>query len=336
MSINKDIPELIKAGVITEDTAERIQQFYSLRDGTSGNRLFIVFGVIGAILVGLGLILIIAHNWDELPRLTKTVFAFLPLIIGQGLCGFSLLWKKDSVAWRESSASFLFFSVGASISLISQIYNIPGNISSFMLTWMLLCLPLIYLMKSSVVSLLYLTGITFYACEIGYWTYPDTQSYIYWLLLILALPHYYLLYKEKSKSNFLLFHNWFIPISIIITLGTFANDTEELMFVAYFSLFGLFYLIGEVDFFAQQKPVNNSFNILGSLGTVVLLLTLSFDWFWESLISENFQFNKIISTSEFFVSTIVTLLAAGLLFVTQKGKAPTISSQWLLRLSYFF
>ncbi len=320
MSINKDLPELIKAGVITEDTALRIQDYYRNRNGSSVNRLFIVFGIIGAILVGLGIILIVAHNWDELTRSTKTMFAFVPLLIGQGLCGFSLIRKGDSVTWRESSAAFLYFSVGASISLISQIYNIPGNLSSFVLTWMLLSLPLVYLMKSSVVSLLYLTGVTYYACEIGYWTYPDTQSYLYWLLLILVLPHYYQLYKVKSKSNFLLFHNWFIPISIIITLGTLANDTEELMFIAYFSLFGLFYLIGEIDFFAQQKPVNNAFNILGSLGTIVLLLTLSFDWFWESLINENLQFNEVIVTAEFLVSSIITLLAAGLLYVTHKGK----------------
>ncbi len=321
MSIYKDINELIKAGVITDDTANRIQEYYGSRNGSSVNRLFIVFGVIGAILVGLGIILIIAHNWDELHRSTKTMFAFFPLILGQVLCGFSLIKNHHSIAWRESSAAFLFFAVGASISLISQVYNIPGNLSSFLLTWMLLCLPLIYLMKSSVVTLLYLTGITYFACETGYWTYPSTESYIYWLLLILALPHYYLLYKQEHKGNFLFFHNWFIPLSIIITLGTVAHSTEELMFIAYFSLFGMLYLIGEIDFFAQQKYINNAFNILGSLGTIVLLLALSFDWFWEALASEHLQFSAIIATPEFIVSTIITLIAAWLLYLTQKDKS---------------
>ncbi len=321
MGILKEIPELIKAEVITQETADRIQDYYKNKRSSSTNRLFIVFGILGAILVGLGIILIIAHNWDELSRATKTFFAFLPLFIGQLLCGFTLIKKQDSIAWRESSAAFLFFSVGASISLVSQVYNIPGNLSSFLLTWMLLCFPLIYVMKSSMVSLLYLIGITYYACETSYWSYPSSESYPYWVLLSLALPHYYLLYLKNPKSNFMIFHNWLIPLSVVITLGTVAQKTEELMFIAYFSLFGLFYLIGHKDFFIRQKSRNSGYKLLGSLGTIVLLLTLSFNWFWEDLRNSDLQLNEVISTPEFFASTILSLFAVGLLYVHLKDKA---------------
>lgn len=320
MSILKDIPELLKAEVITQETADRIQGYYKNKSGSSTNRLFIVFGIFGAILVGLGIILIIAHNWDKLSRTTKTFYAFLPLCIGQVLCGFALIKKQDSIAWRESATSFLFFSVGASISLVSQIYNIPGNLSSFLLTWMLLCFPLIYVMKSSVASLLYLIGITYYACETSYWSYLPSGSYLYWVLLLSALPHYYLLYKKKPIGNFMFFHNWMIPLSVVITLGTVANTMEELMFIAYISLFGLLYLIGDRDFFIHQKQGNNGYRILGSLGTIVLLLILSFDWFWEGLRGKDLQFNEVITAPEFFASAIASILAAGLLYVHQKNK----------------
>lgn len=321
MSIQKDLPELIKVGLISQDTADRIREYYDSRNGSSTNRLFIVFGIIGAILIGLGVILILAHNWDEFSRSVKTILAFLPLFIGQALCVFSLIKRQDSLAWRESSAAFLFFAIGASISLISQIYNIPGSLSSFLLTWMLLSLPVIYIMRSSILSLLYLVGITYYACESGYWTYPSSESYLYWLLLILALPHYYFLYRDKPASNFMIFHNWIVPLSVIITLGTVASSTEEFMFIAYISLFGLFYMIGETNFFSQQKTFNNGFGILGSLGTMVLLLTLSFDWFWESLRKHYIGFDKIIASPEFYAALIVTLLAAVLLYFTQKNKS---------------
>ena len=136
--MQKDIPELLKAGIITPETAEGIRQYYREKAGQSQNRLFIIFGILGAILVGLGVILIIAHNWDEFSRTLKTFFSFLPLLVGQFFCAFTLWRKNDSSAWRESSSAFLFFAVGASISLISQVYHIPGNISVFLLTWMLL------------------------------------------------------------------------------------------------------------------------------------------------------------------------------------------------------
>jgi len=100
--MKKDIPELVKAGVISAETADKIRAFYQEKEGQSNHRLFIVFGILGAILVGLGMVLIIAHNWDELSRMTKTGLAFLPLLLGQGLCGYALLSKQESVAWRES------------------------------------------------------------------------------------------------------------------------------------------------------------------------------------------------------------------------------------------
>jgi uncharacterized membrane protein len=65
MNILKELDELTKAQVISPESAENIRNYYKSKQEQSGNRLFIVFGILGAILVGLGLILIIAHNWDD-------------------------------------------------------------------------------------------------------------------------------------------------------------------------------------------------------------------------------------------------------------------------------
>lgn len=321
MSILKDIPELVQAGVISPETADRINSYYEQKKGQSTSRLFIVFGILGAVLVGLGAILIIAHNWDELSRTAKTTFAFLPLLAGQVICGFTLLKKQASITWRESGAAFLFFTVGACISLISQIYNIPGNLSSFLLTWMLLCLPLVYIMRSSITSLLYLIGITYYACETSYWSYPTSESYLYWLLLLGIVPHYYLLYQKRPSSNFMFFHNWLLPLSVIITLGTITKDADALMFVAYCSLFGVLYLIGELPFFTRQKLRNNSYKVLGSLGTIILLLLLSFDWFWEDLRDDNFILKEAMLSPELFTSLLLTVMAGGLIALRLKTKS---------------
>src|SRR5690554_5546108 len=161
MSLQKDIPELLKAGIISPETAEKIKQFYNSKESSSANRLLLVFGILGALLVGLGIILVIAHNWDELTRTTKSIFAFLPLLTAQIACAFVLGKKYDNVVWRESATTFLVLALGACISLISQIYHIPGNLSSFLLVWMLLVLPLLYVMQSATAALLYIVGITY-------------------------------------------------------------------------------------------------------------------------------------------------------------------------------
>ena len=339
MSLIKDIPELIEADVISQATADKIQNYYRNKGGQSTNQLFIVFGILGAILIGLGIILIISQNWNNLSRTSKTLFAFLPLLIGQFICGFILIKKQDSITWRESGTAFLFFAVGAVISLVSQIYNISGDFGSYLLIWMLLCLPLIYLMRSSITSLLYLVGITIYAIETGYSSYTSAESYVYWILLLAALPHYYLLYKKEPKSNFMIFHNWIIPLSLVITLGTIANKTDELMYIAYFSLFGLFYLVGDLDFFTQQRQKNNGSKILGTLGTIVLLLILSSDWFWKGLREKYFLFSEVTTTPEFIVAAILSLLAGTLFYLQQKNKTikdiELISSVFILFILIF-
>jgi len=326
MSLQKDLSELLQAKVITPDTAQDIEAYYESKKGQSTNRLFIVFGILGAILIGLGIILIVAHNWDKLPRTSKAILAFIPMLIGQAACIFTLLKKPESIAWRESASAFLFFSVGACMALISQIYNLPGELAPFLFIWMLLCLPVVYVMRSSITSLLYLIGITYYGVEHGYGRDVITEQYWYWLLLLAGLPYYYLLVKNKPNSNFTSFHHWMVPLSLIITLGTVAEETWPLMFIAYFSLFGLFYTVGSFRFLNDQKLINNGYKIIGALGTVFLLLTLSFNWFWKDLRLESLQLNEVLTTPEFIASALISLLAAGLIYLKQRESPDSLPS----------
>jgi uncharacterized membrane protein len=240
-------------------------------------------------LIGLGITLIFAHNWDDLSRSTKTIISFIPLLVGQFLCGYTILKKSESTAWRESSSVFLFLAIGTSISLISQIYNIPGKLSSFLITWMLLALPIVYLVRSSVVSLFYIIGISYYTLEVNFWSYPHEESQIYWLLFLLIVPYYSLLIKKHPSSNFTIFHHWIIPIAILSTFGTLGDKNEELMVFAYLILCGVFYIIGSIPVFQHQKWLSNGYLNLGSLGTVGILLFTSFKFYWKEIAENNYS-----------------------------------------------
>jgi len=322
MKLRKEITDLLAEGVIDQQTAERIEQYYLTKAGPPQSKLVIIFGILGSLLVGLGIVLILAHNWDELSRSIKTAIAFVPLLIGQIICGYTLLRQKDSTVWREAGSTFLILGIGACISLISQIYNIMGSLDGFLFTWIMLTIPVIYVMRSSAASLLYLTGITWYACETGYWSRSAHENYTYWAMLALALPHYYYLYKQKRESNFFTFHNWFVPLSIIICLGTIATQIEELMFISYMSLFGLLYLIGNIPGLREMKIRNNGYLILGSLGTVALLLGLSFDWFWKDLRGKDFGNQQWASSPEFIAAVVLSLAALILLLWLKKNQKP--------------
>lgn len=317
--ITNELEELLHANVVTTETAEKIREYFHQKKEENHNRLSSIFGILGAILVGLGIILVFAHNWDNLSRLTKIILSFLPLLVGQLLCGYSILKKSESTVWKETSSIFLFFAIGASISLVAQVYNIPGDLDSFIITWMLLSLPLVYLLQSSVVSLLYIAGITYYGCNANYFTYPSTHSFLFWLLLLGIAPHYYQLVKTNALSNFTLFHNWFISISIVICLGTIAHKNGHLLYLSYMSLFTIFYFIGKTSFFDKQKLKNNSFLIVGKLGILYLLLLYSFKWFWNKSFYKTDSISETLLSIEFITACALTLIAA-LLFYKKNSR----------------
>ena len=318
-AIEQNLDELLEKGVISESVAANIRAYYERKIEPSGsNHSLILFGVLGSLLVGLGLILIIAHNWDTLPRTVRVLIAFLPLLLTQGFCLYVFLKKPGNEYFRELSATLLFFALGAALALVSQIYHIPGELPSFLFTWGMLFLPILYLMRSSAGSLLFLILASFYGLVTGY-SYPSHPPYWYLAGMAGLMPHYSWLLRNRPRSNYTYFHNWLLPLSLTVILGSFSRHTEETMFLAYCSLFGCFYLIGNLPFFRQQKRRNSGYLILGAIGTIGVLLISSFSWMWKEL--EREPLNKIAFSPEFLAAILLTL-AGLLLLITLKRKIP--------------
>jgi uncharacterized membrane protein len=234
------------------------------------------------------------------------MLAFLPLLTGQLLCAWARWKKHNSAAWQESSTAFLFWGIGASIALISQIYHIPGDTGPFLLSWMLLCLPLIYLMKASATSLMFLGGITLYAMHVSDAS-QNVQDVYFWLLLTAHLPYYIRLVKEAPKGLLTLLHHWAYPLAILIALGTISHEHAEWMWIAYVSLLGLFALIGLNSRFHSLPWYFNSYSMLSKAGVALLLWILSFTWFWGDLRAMDSIRFWALSSVEWVVAAGITL-----------------------------
>ena len=307
--LKQELPKLIKEGVISEEIASKIEHYYNSQQTSSSNKLFTIFGIIGSLLVGLGIILILAHNWDDFSKPIKTTFAFIPLIVGQFIVGFSIIKKKSST-WLESSGVFLFFAVGSSISLVSQIYNIPGNLNSFLLGWLLLCLPLVYLLKSKSVFILCLLFSTIYACNLGYsFSSYNKTPWMYLFLLATLLPFYSTQIKDGLEKNTTIVFNWLFPLSIIISLGSFLNSGFKFSLLIYILLFGFLYNLGKLAVFKELKIRKNGFLFLGSLGLITTMLLASSQSFWGS----NFLLSNL-NNIDLGISIVIILATIFLLF----------------------
>jgi len=283
--ILKEINDLLTHQVISPETAQSIRDYYQQKETQGSNRLIVVFGILGSLLVSLGLILIIAHNWDSLPKSFKLVIALAPLLIGQIICAYLLLKKVESNVWREGVSIFLIFAVAMSISIVSQVYNISGNLGNFLTVWMILSIPVVYIMRSPMASLICWAGVAWLGFETNYFRFGFAahQDLFFWPLLAALVPWYVHLMRKHPQSNYTYFHHWFVVFAVVTLLGTFEDHNGDLMMPAYMSLFGALVLIGQLPAFSKQKLITNAYLIGGSLGTIGLLLSLSFDWYWNDI-----------------------------------------------------
>lgn len=274
----RELEELQANGVITPETADRIRAYYE-RPSEGRSLLVIAFGVIGALLVGMGIVLIIAHNWDVLSVPMKLFFGLTPLFVTQGITAVIIFKQIQNKSWREAAAVLLIFAVATAIAIVSQVYNIEGSLESFLVTWMLLILPIMYLLRSSAASILYWVGITWYATEAGYDYRVSTEVLTYGLLALPAIPFYLNLIRRNPDAASIFSHNWVIAVSVTVALGIGAYMNGGYLLVgAYITLFSIFMMIGQLPYFEERKLGSNSWLVIGSAGIIIILLVLTFDW----------------------------------------------------------
>lgn len=293
-SILKELPELVINGIISSQTAKDIEDYYNSKKQPEGNVLLTVFGTLGGILVGLGIILIFAHNWDNFSQTVKVILALFPLLAFQALTAYTIVKEKSSI-WKDSAGTLLFFAIGGAIALIAQIYNIPGDVGSFLLTWIVLGLSLVYILRSNTLAFLTIVFSAFYVTQAGYFN-PE-RPWLYLVIIGALLPFYLKQIKEIPNSNVVSVFNWLLPLSGYIAIGGFIKDGREwevsiLIYVAYSCIL---YNIGMLPYFINKQMRRNGYLCLGITGMVILLLITSFKWLWSEFDYDNHPLNILIA-----------------------------------------
>ena len=155
----EQLPQWERDGLLTADAVRVLRERHATDDSQPGVAQ-VIMGSLGALLIGAGLIAVIGYNWDDFSRPVRLLFAFLPLLATQ-IASFRVLQHGDAaVAWvRETTALLQALATGACIAIVSQIYNLGGEWPDFLFWWMLLSLPLVWVMRSHAAAVFYLAGI---------------------------------------------------------------------------------------------------------------------------------------------------------------------------------
>ena len=274
------LPELVAAGAISSESARAIEHHYESVE-TKTNFGFVILATVGTALVGAGIILIIAHNWDDLSRATRTVIAFVPLLIALALVAFVLLRRHESRPWSEAVAVFDIAAVGTAISLISQTYQIQGSFDSFMRIWLVLSIPIVYLLRTTFGAILYVVGTVVWL--FNRWTFLGAAQNpnFFWLLLLLIVPYFLIRYRQARDSRETGALAVVLALASIVALGFTADYAKaNLGGVGYAGLMATIYLCG-MRFFPRTDERLSALAFVGGIGIGITAIVLSFESTWH-------------------------------------------------------
>jgi len=275
------LPVLVAHGAIEDQHARAIENYYAAEEKASSFGL-VLLASIGAAFTGAGIILLIAHNWDELSRPVRTAIAFLPLLVAQALGLFVLLRRDRSVAWRESVAIFDLAAVAAAISLVSQTYQILGSFSDFMRLWLLLSVAIIYIFRSTLAAAIYIIGTVVWLQSQSSWFYKTPETLLFWLWLALILPFCFWLYRRARFSNNVRALLVLVFAASAIGLGFTADFTRAALDALSFAgLTTLAYLCGVKFFQLENEERLSALAILGGLSAGICATALTFQGMWH-------------------------------------------------------
>jgi uncharacterized membrane protein len=142
-----EIDQWLIEGLIAADQAENLKRRYQVSEpGSAWGR--IIFFSIGAILFGLGVILLFAYNWEKMHKFAKLAVIVLVLLTAHA----SGFWLRQSAGRYRTAGEGLHLTgtmlFGAGIWLVAQIYHIDEHYPNAFFIWSLGALTMAWTLPS--------------------------------------------------------------------------------------------------------------------------------------------------------------------------------------------
>lgn len=148
ISVERLIERWQRDGLIDAETASKLNA--DLEKRASVFSLGSVLATLGGLLLGAAVIMLVAANWQEMPRLMRIGLIFV------------LIWTSYlGGAWRQARGDKLFpaalyivgaASFGAGLALVGQMYHLSGDIHSAAIYWSVGVLISAFLLRAPVLA----------------------------------------------------------------------------------------------------------------------------------------------------------------------------------------
>lgn len=157
----RDIDRIHAAGLIDTRQRDAILAHFGLED--EKNKLLQIISILGGLLVSGGILLIIASNWDSIPRLVRIGMGVALMLgahwgglrLGAAGPGGSHARHPVLAATLHLIGSMLFL---ANIALVGQIYHLSSRFPNALLLWLVGIAPLPWVLRSKSQFILFLAA----------------------------------------------------------------------------------------------------------------------------------------------------------------------------------
>lgn len=148
--------DLVGSNTITQDISDSIKKFFGKKDGKAGDIYLVIMALVAFGFGIAGYSLILSKFFGDLPSIGKIIVDLIPMGVGCYLFYLAFFNKFDSKVYMEAAAALCIILMGYTLGALSmEIPSILGG-TKFMVWWMLLSIPVIYLATSTVGALIYL------------------------------------------------------------------------------------------------------------------------------------------------------------------------------------
>ncbi len=223
-----EVPKWVKRGLLHPDSVGRIFGNYGLepppaaalpaavprprRQLGAGTLLRAVL-TLGAVLVGLGLILFIAANWQKIPSAVK-IAGSLALSVVALHAGYHYRFRSSHPKLGAALLLIALFGIGGVVILIGQIYHVTADSYLLPLVWGALCVPVGLFLRFRV-ALYIASGLWLWS----YWLHFEETGQLPWIYPVLLLG-FLLPYGLISKDRrFHLIHLAVLMLALMTTIA---------------------------------------------------------------------------------------------------------------------
>ncbi len=304
--LKQELPVWQQEGLIEPQQAVALSARYrldELADDGGGFWRHLVSAA-GAILIGLGVILLFAYNWEAMSRALKLTVIFGAMLL---IHGSAVLVMERNRLLAEGLFAIGSMLMGAGIFLVGQIYHLNSHYPDALLLWSLGVLALAWALQSRIQAWMALILVlVWHLSEVLDFRLPNAWVF---LPLGLLLP---LVWRLGSP----MLARFYSTVLLVALAGSIATSGEELLLPVLLSAALLLVSLPEWTKALDRPSDNRLAEALAAPGLAVLVLLLmvssienfTLEWMRKSM-------QGLLSTPAFWISMILSQASVLLLLL---------------------